>query len=110
MTRALVVVLSGEEVVTLHVSTEATQAVARHSYRALFVRWLGPACALGGFVWALAQPYRITLLHPHGQGFWWLLSEPPLYVVLVGLAFHWLVAPGVLEDLEDAEMRGGGSP
>ena len=51
------------------------------------------------------QPYRITLLHPYGQGFWWLLSEPPIYVVLVGLVFHWLIAPGVIEDLEDAELE-----
>ena len=50
--------------------------------------------------------YRITLLHPYGQGFWWLLSEPPLYVVLVGILFHWLVAPGLVEDVEQHE-RGG---
>ena len=31
---------------------------------------LGPVTALAGLVWALVQPYRITLLHPHGQGFW----------------------------------------
>ena len=69
------------------------------------MRSIGPTCVLAGFVWALAQPYRVTLLHPHGQGFWWLVSEPPLYVVLVGLLFHWLIAPGVLEDLEAAESR-----
>jgi hypothetical protein len=33
-------------------------------------------------VWAVAQPYRVTLLHPHGQGFWWLFVQPPLLVVL----------------------------
>lgn len=87
----------------MQISTDLARTAARRSPRALFVLSLGPACALAGVVWALLQPYRITLLHPYGQGFWWLLSEPPLYVVLVGLLFHWLVAPGVLEDLEQSE-------
>ena len=90
----------------MEVSTELARSVARRSRRARFVLSLGPACAVGGVVWALLQPYRITLLHPYGQGFWWLFSEPPLYVVLVGLAFHWFVAPGVVEDLEQAEREG----
>ena len=59
---------------------------------------------LGGVVWAFLQPYRITLLHPHGQGFWWLAIEPPLLVVVAGIVFAFLVAPGVIEDLE-AEDR-----
>jgi hypothetical protein len=87
----------------VEVSSELARSVARRSLRALLVLSLGPACALGGVVWALLQPYRITLLHPYGQGFWWLISEPPIYVVVVGLAFHWLVAPGVVDDLKDAE-------
>ena len=90
----------------MQISTDYAQSIARRLPRTLFVRGLGPACALVGFGWALAQPYRITLLHPHGQGFWWLLSEPPLYVVIVGLVFHWLVAPGVLEDLRAVEQEG----
>jgi hypothetical protein len=53
-------------------------------------------------VWAFLQPYRITLLHPHGQGFWWLVIEPPLLAILAGIVFAFLVAPGVIEDLEDA--------
>ncbi len=87
----------------MQVSTDAVRAGFRRSARAIVIRSLGPACALAGFVWALMQPYRLTLLHPHGQGLWWLVSEPPLYVVLVGLAFHWLIVPGVLEDLETHE-------
>ena len=63
---------------------------------------LGPLTALAGVLWAIAQPYRITLLHPDGQPFWWLVVEPPLLVLLVGLAFHFFVVPGVLEDLEEA--------
>jgi hypothetical protein len=49
--------------------------------------------------WAVLQPWRLTLLHPHGQGFYWLLAEPPLYVVLVGVLFRWLLAPGIVADL-----------
>jgi hypothetical protein len=91
----------------VEVSTELTRSAVRRSRRALFVLSLGPLCALGGVVWALLQPYRITLLHPYGQGIWWLLSEPPIYAVLVGLGFYWLVAPSVVEDLEDAEREHG---
>ena len=56
--------------------------------------------SIAGLVWAVAQPYRITLLHPHGQGFWWLLSEPPIFIALAGMLFHRFVARGLLEDLE----------
>jgi hypothetical protein len=70
------------------------------SWRFRFVRALGPLVVLAGLAWALAQPYRVTLLHPFGQGFWWLLSEPPLFVVVVGVVFHFVVARGLAEDLE----------
>ncbi|TMK29102.1 MAG: hypothetical protein E6G32_10345 [Actinobacteria bacterium] len=63
---------------------------------------IGPVTVLAGTVWALLQPYRVTLLHPHGQGFWWLVVEPPLLVMAVGLLFHLVVLPGLLEDLEEA--------
>jgi ABC-type amino acid transport system permease subunit len=69
--------------------------------RARMVAALGPLTALAGVVWAILQPYRVTLLHPRGQGFWWLFVEPPLLVVLVGLLFYFVVLPGLLEDLED---------
>jgi hypothetical protein len=78
---------------------------AERTWRARIVWSLGPATALGGIVWALVQPYRITLLHPRGQGFWWLFSEPPLWVALAGVVFSLLVARGLLEDLEDAESE-----
>jgi hypothetical protein len=80
--------------------TEAL-GVRRRSARARLVAALGPLTMLGGVGWAFLQPYRITLLHPHGQGFWWLLIEPPLLVVGVGVVFALLVAPGLIEDLED---------
>ena len=77
----------------------------RHStFRARFVSALGPATVLAGVLWALVQPYRITLLHPHDQTFWWLVVEPPLLVIAVGLLFHIVVLPGLLEDL-DATAR-----
>jgi hypothetical protein len=61
---------------------------------------IGPLTVLAGFLWAVAQPYRVTLLHPRGQSFWWLAVEPPLLVVLVGVLFSLVVAPGLLEDLQ----------
>jgi hypothetical protein len=70
----------------------------------VFVSALGPVTVLAGAVWALVQPYRITLLHPHDQTFWWLFVEPPLLVIAVGLLFHLVVLPGLLEDL-DATSR-----
>jgi hypothetical protein len=73
---------------------------ARRSGRVLAVRALGPLTACAGVVWAIAQPYRLTFLDPRGHGFWWLVSVPPVYVILVGAAFHFLVAPGVVRDLE----------
>jgi uncharacterized membrane protein len=74
--------------------------VATRSLRARIVLALGPATVLGGIVWALVQPWRLTILHPFHQGFWWLVSEPPLYVVLVGLVFRIVVAPALAEDVD----------
>jgi hypothetical protein len=71
--------------------------------RARVVLALGPATSLAGVVWALVQPWRLTVLHPSGQGVWWLLSEPPLYVVLVGLLFRLVIAPGIARDVAAAE-------
>jgi hypothetical protein len=76
----------------------------QRTLRARLVSSVGPLTALAGLVWAIVQPYRITLLHPHGQTFWWLVVEPPLLVIAVGLLFHFVVVPGLLEDL-DATSR-----
>ena len=81
--------------------TELETPLQRTTARARIVSALGPAAALGGILWALVQPYRVTLLHPHGQGFWWLFVEPPLLVIAVGLFFHFFVVPGLLADLEE---------
>jgi hypothetical protein len=72
----------------------------RRSIRARAVLTLGPLTVAAGIVWALVQPYRVTLLHPRGESFWWLTVEPPLLVVAVGLLFHFVVLPGLLEDLQ----------
>jgi len=68
--------------------------------RARIAAALGPLTALAGLVWAILQPDRVTLLHPRGQGFWWLFVEPPLLVIGIGLLFYFVVLPGLLEDLE----------
>jgi hypothetical protein len=86
-----------------HFATEAVAQLRRRSLRAAAVNLIGPLTMLGGVAWAFVQPDRLTILHPQGQGFWWLLSEPPLYVILVGLGFALLLAPALLEDLEEAE-------
>jgi hypothetical protein len=79
-------------------------AAGHRSLRARAVGALGPLTMLGGVGWAFLQPDRITLLHPRGHGFWWLLVEPPLLAIAVGVVFAVFVAPGVIEDLE-AEDR-----
>ena len=86
-----------------HYATEAAAHSRRRSLRAGAVNLIGPLTMLGGVAWAFLQPYRLTILHPHGQGFWWLLSEPPLFVILVGLGFALFLAPALIDDLEEAE-------
>jgi hypothetical protein len=88
------------------IATEAPRdAPRRRSARAYVLSALGPVTVVAGVVWALLQPYRLTILHPHGESLWWLLVEPPLLVVLVGALFHFLVVPGLLEDLEAEEVE-----
>lgn len=90
--------MSAELVTELAKERGASRAA---TLRMRIVLALGPVTALSGLAWALVQPYRLTLIHPHGQGFWWLFSEPPLYVVLVGVLFRLLIAPGLAKDLEE---------
>jgi hypothetical protein len=79
---------------------EATGDRTRIS-RPQVVSLLGPLVSAGGLVWAILQPYRVTLLHPYHQGFWWLVAEPPLLVVLAGVLFALVVARPLLADLEE---------
>ena len=69
--------------------------------RARVISLLGPVTVAAGVVWAIVQPYRLTILHPHGQGFWWLAIEPPLLVVFAGVVFAVFVARPLVADLED---------
>ena len=81
------------------------QARTRQSRRHTAVSALGPLTALAGLIWALIQPYRITMLDPDGHSFWYLLVQPPLLVTLAGAVFHFWVVPGLLADLEEVEGR-----
>jgi hypothetical protein len=85
-------------------ATEVSRIRIRSSARALAVLSLGPLTVLGGVAWAFLQPWRVTLLHPYGQGFWWLVVEPPLLVVLAGILFEIFIAPGIVRDLEEEEV------
>jgi hypothetical protein len=58
-------------------------------------------------IWGILQPWRLTFMHPRGQGFWWLVFEPPLLVAAAGVIFALVVARPLLSDLEvhDAAPR-----
>ena len=82
---------------------ELHERTNERTLRARVVLGLGPATMPVGVLWALVQPYRITLLHPYGQGFWWLVGgESPLYVVLAGLVFWRVVAVPLAKDIDAA--------
>jgi hypothetical protein len=93
------------EIATSIPREDERQRTVRRSWRALAIQLLGPLTILGGLVWAVAQPYRIVLLDRAGQGIYDYLFQAPLLVVLVGLAFTFLIAPGLVEDLEVEELR-----
>jgi hypothetical protein len=82
-------------------ATDLARTRIRRSARAVAVLSLGPLVVAAGVAWALIQPWRVTLLDPHGQGFWWLVVEPPLLVILAGVLFHAFVARPLANDLED---------
>jgi hypothetical protein len=94
--------LSSEIVGPLERSAERLRSV-RKSVRVLAIEALGPLTILAGVVWAIAQPYRIVFLHREGKGFYDYLAQPPLLVALVGLLFALVVAPGLVDDLEDGQ-------
>lgn len=77
--------------------------LAYRSYRVRAISALGPLTVFGACVWAVLQPYRLTLLHPHHQGFWWLAVEPPLLVAAAGIFFALAVARPLIADLEEAD-------
>jgi hypothetical protein len=81
----------------------SSTAVRTRTWRVHAVSLVGPVTAAGGLIWAILQPYRVTLLHPRGESFWWLLVEPPLLVVLVGAVFAMVVARPLIADLEERD-------
>jgi hypothetical protein len=81
--------------------------MARRSVRARTISLLGPLTVAAAVGWALVQPYRLTLLHPHHQGFWWLAVEPPLLVAAAGILFARFIARPLLADLEDGHGTAG---
>ncbi|MGH3004196.1 MAG: hypothetical protein ACRDM1_16280 [Gaiellaceae bacterium] len=84
------------------VRSHVAERTRRRTVRTQAVSLIGPATATAGLAWAILQPDRITLLHPTGQSFWWLVLEPPLLVVAVGVVFALLVAGPLIDDLESA--------
>lgn len=93
------------ELVTSRAERAARSRAVRRGLRVLVIEAIGPLTVLAGIVWAFAQPYRVTFFYPEGKGFWDWVVQPPLLVVLVGLLFAVIVAPGIVEDLE-ADERG----
>lgn len=92
--------------VATSITREGAQPVARdRSRRALAVQLLGPLTVLAGVVWAVAQPYRIVFFDRDGRGLYDYLFQPPLLVVVVGLVFALVLAPGLVEDLDAEEGR-----
>ena len=83
--------------------TRVRAGVAYRSSRARAVSLLGPLTVVGGLLWAIVQPYRLTILHPLHQGFWWLAIEPPLLVAAAGVFFSVAIARPLIADLEEAD-------
>lgn len=83
-----------------HRTVRRARSGMRRQRRIVGVQLLGPLTILAGVVWAFLQPWRIAFLYPDGKGFYDYVAQPPLLVVLVGLVFVFLVAPGLIEDLE----------
>ena len=75
---------------------------ARRPARAIALEAIAPLTVVAGIVWAIAQPYRIVFLYPDGKGLYDYLVQPPLLVVLVGIVFGAVVAPGLVSDVEAA--------
>jgi hypothetical protein len=82
-------------------------SAAARTTRARVVSLIGPTTVAGGLLWGMLQPHRLTILHPRGQGIWWLVLEPPLLVAAAGVIFALVVAKPLLADLEahDAASR-----
>jgi hypothetical protein len=71
--------------------------------RARAIGLIGPLTVLAGIVWAILQPYRITLLHPREHSFWFLFVQAPLWLIAAGVIFGVFVARPLVADLEAAD-------
>jgi hypothetical protein len=78
---------------------------ARKPARVIGVEAIAPLTVVAGVVWAIVQPYRIVFLYPEGKGIYDYLAQPPLLVVLVGIVFGIVVAPGLVADVEEEDDR-----
>ena len=94
--------MDAESQLVVDLPVEAT----RVGTRARVIGLLGPLTVVAGVIWAILQPYRITLLHPRGEGFWFLFVQPPLWVMAAGIVFAVVVARPLVADLEAAEEEG----
>ena len=81
-----------------HVQTRArTLSRGRSSCRVL-----GPLTALVGVVWAIVQPWRVTLLHPHGAELLVAVRRSRRSGSCSPASrFHLFVARPLIEDLDD---------
>jgi hypothetical protein len=90
---------------TPFVRSHSAERTRRQAVRTQIVSLIGPVAVAAGLIWAILQPYRVTLLHPFGQPFWWLVFEPPLLVCGVGVVFALLVARPLIADLESGSTE-----
>ena len=95
--------MEAETQVVRGLPAESAPASVRIGARAGAVALLGPLTVVVGVAWAILQPYRIKLLHPGGEGFWYLFVQPPLWVIAAGILFALFVARPLVADLEAAE-------
>jgi hypothetical protein len=93
------------EIATSIASERRRQGTERRPWRALAVQLLGPITIVGGLAWAVAQPYRIVIPDRDTRNVYDYVFQAPLLVVLVGLVFTFLVAPGLVRDLEEVARR-----
>ncbi len=70
------------------------------TWRSTLVALIGPVTVLAGAVWAVAQPYRLTLVHGWKGSAWDQFAQPPLLVAAVGIFFVLAVARPLLRELE----------
>ena len=56
-------------------ATSALERAEQRAWRATALSVIAPLTVLAGVVWAIAQPYRLTLLDPAAHGVWDLLHN-----------------------------------